>query len=136
MHVDLHEVRLDRPIQTQVAVELVGTPEGVSAGGVLQLVTREVALEALPMEVPERLELDVSALGIGDSARVGQITAPAGVTLLADPDTVVAAVLAPTVLRVEEEEAVEEEAAAEAEGEPQAAAAVPEAGESETSEEE
>jgi large subunit ribosomal protein L25 len=135
MHVDLHEVRLDRPIQTQVAVELVGTPEGVSAGGVLQLVTREVALEALPMEVPERLELDVSALGIGDSARVGQITAPAGVTLLADPDTVVAAVLAPTVLRVEEEEAVEEEAAAEAEGEPQAAAA-PEAGESETSEEE
>jgi large subunit ribosomal protein L25 len=136
MHVDLHEVRLDRPIQTQVAVELVGTPEGVSAGGVLQLVTREVALEALPMEVPERLELDVSALGIGDSARVGQITAPAGVTLLADPDTVVAAVLAPTVLRVEEEEAVEEEAAAEAEGEPQAAAAAPEAGESETSEEE
>jgi large subunit ribosomal protein L25 len=136
MHVDLHEVRLDRPIQTQVAVELVGTPEGVSAGGVLQFVTREVALEALPMEVPERLELDVSALGIGDSARVGQITAPAGVTLLADPDTVVAAVLAPTVLRVEEEEAAEEEAAAEAEGELQAAAAAPEAGESETSQEE
>lgn len=130
-HVDLHEVRLDRPIQTEVAVELVGTPEGVSAGGVLQLVTREIALEALPMEVPERLELDVSGLGIGESARVEHIIAPAGVTLLADPDTVVATVLAPTVLRVEAE-AVEEEAAAE--GEPAAAQAEP--AESEPSDEE
>jgi large subunit ribosomal protein L25 len=135
IHVDLHEVRLDRPIQTQVAVELVGHAEGVAAGGVLQLVTREIQLEALPMEVPDRLELDVSPLGIGDSARVNQIAVPEGVTLLTDLETVVAAVLAPTVLKVEEEEeeGVEEEGA-EAEGEPEAAAAA-EPGESEPSEE-
>jgi large subunit ribosomal protein L25 len=135
-HVDLHEVRLDRPIQTQVVIELVGHSEGVAAGGVLQLVTREIALEALPMEVPDRLELDVSALGIGDSVRVEQIAPPAGVTLLADPDTVVATVLAPTVLTVEEEEGVEEEEeGAEVEGEEGAEAAdAAESGESESSE--
>jgi large subunit ribosomal protein L25 len=135
IHVDLHEVRLDRLIQTQVAVELVGHAEGVSAGGVLQLVTREIPLEALPMEVPDRLELDVSALGIGDSARVSQLSVPDGVTLLADAETVVATVLAPTVLKVEEEEEGVEEEGAEAEGEPEAAAAAPEPGESEPSEE-
>ena len=133
-HVDLHEVRLDRLIQTQVTVELVGQPEGVTVGGVLQLVTREISLEALPMEVPDRLELDVSALGIGDSARVEQIVAPAGVTLLVDPDTVVATVLAPTVLRVEEEEGVEEEEEEAAEGEVAEPEAAAEAAESQSSE--
>jgi large subunit ribosomal protein L25 len=135
VHVDLHEVRLDRPIQTQVVIELVGQSPGVSVGGVLQLVTREIPLEALPMEVPDRLELDVSALEIGDSVRVEQITPPAGVTLLADPATVVATVLAPTVLTVEEEEGVEEEGE-EVEGEEGEAPAAAEPAESETSEEE
>jgi large subunit ribosomal protein L25 len=114
VHVDLHEVRLDRPIQAQVVVELVGEPEGVNMGGVLQLVAREVNVEALPMEMPDRLELDVSALQIGDNARVSDLVSPDGVTILDDPETVVAAVLAPRLV-VEEEV---EEGAEEAEGEP------------------
>jgi large subunit ribosomal protein L25 len=120
LHVDLHEVRLDQLIQAQVVIELVGTPEGVVQGGVLSQVTREVNVEALPMEVPDRLPLDVEGLAIGDSVRVADLGTLDGVTVLDDPDTVVATVTPPT--RVEEpeeaeaEEAVEGEAAA-AEGE-------------------
>ena len=108
LHIDLHEVRLDQAIHAQVVVELAGTPEGVTMGGVLSQVNREVAVEALPMEVPDRLELDVSGMTIGDSLRVGDLRPPEGVTILDDPEAVLATVTQPT--RVEEpEEIVEEE---------------------------
>jgi large subunit ribosomal protein L25 len=107
-HVDFHEVRLDRPIQAQVVVELVGQAQGAIEGGVLQQPTREVNVEALPMEVPDRFTLEVSALQIGDALRVSDLPVQDGVTLLDDPETVLASVTVPT--RVEEpEEAVSEE---------------------------
>jgi large subunit ribosomal protein L25 len=113
-HIDLHEVRLDRPIQTAVSVALMGEPAGVKEGGVLQQVTREVNVEALPMKIPEHLELDVSGLGIGESLRVADLTAVPDVTFLDDPDeTVLATVLQPT--RIEEPE-VEPEEGEEVEG--------------------
>ncbi|HZT45751.1 MAG TPA: 50S ribosomal protein L25 [Gaiellaceae bacterium] len=137
-HFDLQEVRLDQPIQTTVVVELVGESAGTKAGGVLSQVAREVRVEALPLEVPERLELDVSAMEIGDTLRISDLAGRDGVTLLDDPETVLATVTMPT--RVEEpEEAVEEgeelpegmvaegeeapEGAAEAPAEPEADAA-------------
>ena len=115
LHVDLQEVRLDRPIHAQVVVELVGEPEGVTMGGVLTQTTREVNVEALPMDVPDRLELDVSGLALGESLRVADVQAPGNVTLLDDEDTVVASVTQPT--RVEEPEEVVEEEEGLAEGE-------------------
>ena len=106
-HVDLQEVRLDQPIQTAVSVTLTGEAAGTKEGGVLTQVTNEVTIEALPLEIPEHLEFDVSALRIGDSARLSDLTPPEGVTLLDDPDTVIASVAQPT--RVEEPEEVLEE---------------------------
>jgi large subunit ribosomal protein L25 len=107
-HVDLHEVRLDQPIQAQIVVTLIGEPAGVKEGGVLSQVTREVTVEALPMEIPEHLELDVSDMAIGDSLRVADLTAIEGVTFVDDPEeTVLASVGLPT--RVEEPEEVLEE---------------------------
>jgi len=106
LHVDLHEVRLDRPIQTAVGVDLVGESEGVKVGGVLTQVTREVNVEALPMSIPDHLELDISALEIGDSLRVADLVVPEDVTVLDDEDVVLASVAAP---RVEEEPVVAEE---------------------------
>ena len=107
-HVDFHEVRLDRPIQAQVAVQLVGEPAGLKEGGVLSQVNREVNVEALPMEIPEHLELDVSGMAIGDSLRVADLAAIEGVTFLDDPEeTVLANVTLPTQI-VEPEEEVEE----------------------------
>jgi large subunit ribosomal protein L25 len=99
-HIDLHEVRLDQPIQATVVVELVGEAAGSIDGGVLSQVAREVTVEALPMEIPEHLEFDVSGLGIGDTARVADLSVPDGVTLVDDPETVIANVSLPT--RVEE----------------------------------
>ncbi len=100
LHVDLQEVRLDRAIQAAVSIELVGESEGVKFGGVLTQVTREVTVEALPMNVPERIELDISAMEIGDSLRVADLRAPDDVTILDDPEVVLASVSQP---RVEEE---------------------------------
>jgi large subunit ribosomal protein L25 len=115
-HVDLQEVRLDQPIQASVTVQLIGEPVGVKEGGVLSQVQREINVEALPMEIPEHIDLDVTAMAIGDSLRVADLAPIEGVTYLDDPEeTVLAAVGMPT--RVEEPEEVAEEGEELAEGE-------------------
>src|SRR5436305_4661197 len=107
-HIDLQEVRLDQPIQASVNVQLVGEPEGVKEGGVLSQVQREINVEALPMEIPEHIELDVSGMKIGDTLRLVDLGAHVGVTYLDNPEeTVLATVTLPT--RVEEPEEVVEE---------------------------
>jgi large subunit ribosomal protein L25 len=141
-HVDLQEVRLDQPIQASVTVTLHGGEDspGVREGGVLSQPTQEVTVEALPMEIPEHVELDVSGMEMGDTLRLSDIAAIGGVTLVDDPDTVIATVTAPT-REIEpeevEEEAVEGEEGAAAEGAPEGAAEQPAgeaAGESDTTE--
>ncbi len=110
VHVDLQEVRLDQPIHATVPLHLHGEPVGVKEGGVLSQVTNEINVEALPMEVPEHLEADVSEMAIGDTLRLSSLTPPAGVTLLDDlEETVLATVTQP--MREEEPEPVEGEAA-------------------------
>ena len=110
IHVDLQEVRLDQPIQARVVVELVGEPVGVTEGGVLSQVNREVTVEALPMEIPEHLELDVSGMAIGDTLRLADLRASEGVTYLDDPEeTVLATVTMPTRFVEPEPEEVEGE---------------------------
>jgi large subunit ribosomal protein L25 len=138
IHFDLQEVRLDQPIQAQVVVDLVGDAEGVKEGGVLSQVQREINVEALPLEVPERIELDVSGMAIGDTLRLVDLPAREGVTYLDDPEeTVLATVGAPTqIVEPEPEEELVEgelpegempeeapEGAAEAPAEPEADAA-------------
>jgi large subunit ribosomal protein L25 len=117
-HVDLQEVRLDRPIQSSVSVQLHGGEDapGVREGGVLSQPLREITVEALPLEMPEHIDLDVSAMEIGGTLRISDLTPPEGATLLDDPETVVATVTAPTKV-VEPEPTEEELAAMEAEGE-------------------
>jgi large subunit ribosomal protein L25 len=96
-HIDLHEVRLDQPIQASVTVQLVGEPAGAKEGGVLSQVQREINVEALPMEIPEHVDLDVSGMAIGDTLRLADLAAIEGVTYLDDPDeTVLATVTLPT----------------------------------------
>ena len=106
-HVDLQEVRLDQPIHATVSVHLVEEAAGAKEGGVLQQSVTEITVEALPLEVPASVDFDVSGLHIGDSAHLGDVALPDGVTLVDDPDTVLASVTQPT--RVEEpEEPLEE----------------------------
>jgi large subunit ribosomal protein L25 len=113
-HIDLQEVRLDQPIQTSVAVHLVGEPVGVKEGGVLSQVATEVRVEALPLEIPEHLDVDVSGMGVGDTLRLAELQVPGGVTVLDDPDAVVlATVTLPTRVEEPELEPVEGEEAPE-----------------------
>jgi large subunit ribosomal protein L25 len=129
-HVDLQEVPLDKPIHASVSVHLIGGEDapGVREGGVLSQPLREVNVEALPLEVPEHLDLDVSHMEIGGTLRIADVTPPAGATLLDDPETVVATVTAPTrVVEEEPEEAAEGEEAPEGEVAEEAAAAEGEA---------
>jgi large subunit ribosomal protein L25 len=127
-HFDLHEVRLDQVITAQVAIELLGEAPGVKAGGVLSALVREVNVEALPLEIPDRIELDISGAEIGATLRIADLRAPEGATILDDPDTVVVTVAAPRV-EVEEvaEEGPEEEQPEGAAEEPAAEAAAEEA---------
>jgi len=119
-HVDLQEVRLDHPIHASVSVHLIGGEDapGVREGGVLSQPLRELNVEALPLEVPEHLDLDVSHMEVGGTLRIADVSVPDGVKLLDDPETVVATVTAPTREIVEEpEEAAEGEEAEAPEGE-------------------
>lgn len=106
LHVDFHRVREDQTVQTEVEVVLEETPAGVKVGGVLEQIIRTVAVEALPRDLPEHITFDVSAMQIGDVARIGDLAAPPGVTILTDPDQTMASVVAP---RVEEEVALSAE---------------------------
>jgi large subunit ribosomal protein L25 len=124
-HVDLQEVRLDQPIQAQVVIELVGESQGVTEGGVLSQVVREITVEALPLEVPERIELDVSGMAMGDTLRLEDLPLKEGVTYLDDPEIVLATVTMPTQIvepEPEEEEELEEGELPEGEEAPEGAA--------------
>lgn len=120
MHVDLLRVRLDRTIESTVALELSGAEDspGVREGGVLEHVVRELTTEALPGDIPDTIAHDVSEMQIGDILTVQAITAPSGVTLLDDPETVVATLTPP---RLQAETADEIESETEVVGEAEAA---------------
>lgn len=123
-HIDLQQVNLKEAIQADVAIELEGidAAPGVKAGGVLEHVTREITVEALPAEIPERLVVDVSAMEMNETLQLTAIAPPEGVTFVAeDPEEVTLVTLSPP--RVEEvaEPEVEEEAELVGEGEGEAA---------------
>src|SRR5919202_4030841 len=81
VHLDLLEVRLDEKIQSTVAVELVGAEEapGSKEGGVLEHVTRELNIEALPTDIPEQVTVDVSGMEIAGTMHLTEVAAPPGV---------------------------------------------------------
>jgi len=109
IHVDFYEIHADEKVKLKVPVHLVGTPDGVrNGGGVLDQVMREVEIEVLPEHIPERVELDVSALLIGHSVHVSNLSIP-NATILVAGELTLATVVPP---RAEEEVAPAPEATA------------------------
>ena len=125
-HIDLHEVRLDQPIHAAVVVRLVGDSPGVKAGGVLSLVSRELHVEALPADIPEHIDVDLSGMEVGDVLRLEDVRPLEAVAFLDDPhETVIATISLPRgFAELEEAEAAAAAEAAEAEA---AAEGAPEA---------
>jgi large subunit ribosomal protein L25 len=97
LHVDFHEVKSDEMITIRIPVEATGEADGVkSGGGTLEHVLQKLRVTALPKDLPEQILVDVSALAVGQAIQIGQIQAPAGVTILGDKHLRVFAVAAPT----------------------------------------
>jgi large subunit ribosomal protein L25 len=123
-HADFYEIAMDKELTLNIALHLVGTPPGVAKGGVLQHVKRDLQVSCLPGDMVESIQVDVSALDIGDSVHVKDIVFPRGIKVLEDGEEAVAVVATPHVAAekvVEEGEEAEampevEEETAESEG--------------------
>lgn len=133
VHVDFHAILLTERLKVKVPLVLKGEPMGVKQeGGILEQFLREIEVECLPTEIPAHVEFDVTALSIGNTIHVSDLTAPANAKITSEPEGAVAAVLAPKVEKPEEAaEAVtepevirekKEEPEAEGEGEAKGAA--------------
>jgi len=137
-HLDLMQVDLTEEIQAEVAIELQGADDapGVKGGGVLEHVTREITVEALPTDIPDNIVVDVSAMEINDTLQLSVVAAPDGVKFVADdPEEITIVTLSPP--RVEEvapEVEEETELVGEGEGEGEGEAAEGEGGDSGESE--
>jgi large subunit ribosomal protein L25 len=116
IHLDLLEVKLDEAIQAEVTIELLGAEDapGVKEGGVLEHVTHQITIEALPTAIPETIPADVSGMEIGDTLQLAMVPAPEGVEFAlgegVDPEEVTIATLSPPRVEEEPEPEVEEEA--------------------------
>lgn len=97
IHADLYEVDLTATIQVRVPLRFVGKAAGVTRGGILQPIVREIEVECLPMDIPEFFNVDVSALDIGDSVHVEELVMPEGVSAISEADLALVSVVTPTV---------------------------------------
>lgn len=101
LHVDMVRVASDTRLKVRVPIQFTGEPQGVKVqGGIFETVMREVEVECLPDNIPDHIVVDVSALAIGKSIRISDLPVSSKVSVLSDPDRVVAHVIAP---RAEEE---------------------------------
>jgi large subunit ribosomal protein L25 len=110
VHIDLLRVRLDQAIQATVVLELTGAEDspGIRDGGVLEQITRELTIEALPNDIPDSLTHDVSGMEVNDTITLEALTPPGTVTLIDDPETTIA-ILSPPRLQTEGDEEIEGE---------------------------
>jgi large subunit ribosomal protein L25 len=122
IHTDFYLIDLDQKVEVSVPIHLKGRPEGVELGGILDHPLREIELECLPRAIPESIDVDVSALDVGDSIHVRDLELPGGVSVRTDANLAVASVVAPVVVEEPVVEEVEEAEEAVAEGEEAAAA--------------
>jgi len=97
IHTDLYEVDLSAKITVNVPLHFIGKAEGVVRGGILQPIVREIEVECLPLDIPAFFDVDVSALDIGDSVHIEELTMPEGVTAVFESNLALVAVVPPTV---------------------------------------
>jgi len=111
LHADFLEISEKREVEVKVALKFEGRPEGLKVGGVLHHVKEELAINVLPRQIPEFIEIDIAHLNIGDDIKAKDVELPEGATLADDPEDVLVQVLAPRVeVAVEEKPEEEEEA--------------------------
>jgi large subunit ribosomal protein L25 len=98
LHLDFHQISLTKKLTIQVPIHLMGTPVGVDDGGILQHALRDLEIECLPTTIPEKIEVDVSHLKIGDSVHVADIKVE-NAEILSDSKSSIVSVVPPTVFK-------------------------------------
>ena len=122
LHADFYEISMDRELTVDISVRLINTPSGVTKGGILQHVRREITVSCLPDRLVDHIDIDVSRLEIGDSIHIEDIDLPEGIKTAQEGHLTVAVLAAPTVIteeveEIEELEEIEGEEEKEVEGE-------------------
>jgi len=110
LHADFYEISMEREITVNIPIHLINTPVGVTDGGVLQHIRREMTVSCLPDKLIDYIEVDISGLGVGDSVHVRDIHLPDGIKTDLEDNLTVAVVAAPTVAAEKGEEIEEPEA--------------------------
>jgi large subunit ribosomal protein L25 len=108
LHVDFYEISMEKELEVDIPVYLVNTPIGVSEGGILEHIRRELKILCMPTNLVDKIEIDVSGLAIGQSLHIEDIDLPPGLKSIEDRDLTIATVGAPTI-EEEVEEEIEEE---------------------------
>ena len=111
VHLDLFKVTKGEKIQTNIPIEIIGTSEGVRRGAILEVDSREIEIECLPKDLPEKIEVDITGLDEGDSIHANELNLSESLKLLSNPDLVIVSVHAAKIYEeeVEEEEDILEE---------------------------
>lgn len=118
LHVDFYEISMKKELEADIPVHLINTPIGVSKGGILEHIRREVRVSCMPKDLVDKIDIDVSGLDIGESLHIEDISFPPGLKSTEDGNLTIATVVAPTIEEKEvEEKEVEEEEVEEAESE-------------------
>ena len=113
LHVDFYEISMEKELEVDIPVYLINTPIGVSEGGILEHIRRELKISCMPKNLVDKIEIDVSGLAIGQSLHIEDIALPPGLKSIEDRDLTIATIVAPSI----EEEKVEEEGEEEGEEE-------------------
>jgi len=129
LHVDFYEISMDQEIVVKVPVELTGSSVGVERGGFLQLIRHQLEVACLPGDIPNKIQVDISGLDIGDSIHVEQVQAKDKVKLVFDTNFTVVTVVAPSLAKEEVAEEAPEEGVEEGEAAGEAKASEPAADE-------
>lgn len=109
LHVDFYEISMEKELEVDIPLYLVNTPIGVTEGGILEHIRRELKVSCMPKNLVDKIEIDVSGLAIGQSIHIEDIDLPSGLKTIEDGDLTIATVVAPTIEEEKVEEEVEEE---------------------------
>ncbi|MGG1514639.1 50S ribosomal protein L25 [Paenibacillus oryzisoli] len=123
LHIDFHQINMNEPIKTIVALEFTGDSVGAREGGIVQVQMHEVEIRCMPNQIPASIAVDISSLGLGDNLHVSQISVPAGVEMKSDSNDIVVTILVPQKETATPEPANNEERVGEAETSNEAATA-------------
>ncbi|RTE08076.1 50S ribosomal protein L25 [Paenibacillus whitsoniae] len=123
LHIDFHQINMNEPIKTVVALEFTGDAVGAREGGIVQVQMHEVDIRCMPNQIPASIAVDISSLGLGDNLHVSQISVPAGVEMKSDSNDIVVTILVPQKETATPEPANNEERVGEAETSNEAATA-------------